>query len=532
MRVKFNKLALALTAAGLVTVLAGCGGGGSPSGAVLPNTPVVTQSDKTFQIEFVDAVTGQVIRDSLAVTFSGASLAKLRLASDQNRDGNFDALPATVTTTDGVLPLIALSFGQTDSFKVSASGSNWLVASAEVAPGSSTSITVRLMKSTTSTTDYVAAAEIGNASNGQVAAVDVTVNTASINIPDATTARRADGTLVAAGALTVAVVKFALGTDPLPLTSTMQGGSFSLGDKVGVTRFSITDSTGAEISKFSTPVTLGINLPAGSTFPGTATPLAGGETNYPISYYDEALKQWVPHTSKGTVSKNPDDSFTVTFESNHLSLWTLNPSYNPATSCIVSTLNLTGRPAGDTTPLTLRIQGGSFDKTIGPFTDSSLSLLYAPLGPVNVTITSPTGVTTSPSSVDLCSPTTNSVALSGLVPPTPATLTVNVTATCSNDLSVSRVLPTSVYYQYQLPTGLFTTLGGWTGDDGSIAIGSVPLNTSGELKIWNPYRSGGAGYDYPLDPAGSGSYTINQVAKTLNYDIPVTCQIVTGSTQP
>ena len=109
MRVQFNKLALALTAAGLVTVLGGCGNGGSPSGAVLPNTPVVTQSDKTFQIEFVDAVTGQVIRDSLAVTFSGASLAKLRLASDQNRDGNFDALPATVTTTDGVLPLIALS---------------------------------------------------------------------------------------------------------------------------------------------------------------------------------------------------------------------------------------------------------------------------------------------------------------------------------------------------------------------------------------------------------------------------------------
>lgn len=532
MRVQFNKLALALTAAGLVTVLAGCGGGGSPSGAVLPITPVVTQSDKTFQIEFIDAVTGQVIRDSLSVTFSGASLAKLRLASDQNRDGSFDALPATITTTDGVLPLIALSFGQTDSFKVSASGSSWLVASAEVAPGSSTTITVRLMKSTDSTANYVAAAEIGNATGGKIAAIDVTVNTASINIPNATTASRADDSPVAAGGLTVSVVKFALGTDPLPLTSKMQGGSFSLGDKVGVTRFSITDSTGAEISKFSTPVTLGINLPAGSTFPGNSTALVGGETNYPISYYDETQKNWVPHSSDGTVSKNLDGSFTVTFQSDHLSLWTLNPSYNPANSCIFSTLNLTGRPTGDATPLTLRIQGASFDKTIGPFTDSSLSLLYAPLGPVNVTVTSPAGVTTSPSSVNLCSPTTNSIALSGLVPPTPATLTVNVTETCSNDPAVSRVLPTSVYYQYKLPTGLFTTLGGWTGDDGSLTIGSVPLNTSGELKIWNPYLSTGAAYVYPQDPEGSGSYTIDQVNKTLNYDIPVTCQIVTGSTQP
>ncbi|MEN9475748.1 MAG: hypothetical protein RIS48_2470, partial [Pseudomonadota bacterium] len=41
MRVEFNKLALALTAAGLITGLAGCGGGGSGSGAVLPPPPVL-----------------------------------------------------------------------------------------------------------------------------------------------------------------------------------------------------------------------------------------------------------------------------------------------------------------------------------------------------------------------------------------------------------------------------------------------------------------------------------------------------------
>jgi hypothetical protein len=547
MRVEFNKLALALTAAGLITGLAGCGGGGSGSGAVLPPPPVLNQTDRTFQIEFVDAITGQVIiQDSLSVTFSGTSLAKLRLAVDKNNDGQYDALPVTATTTDGVLPVMALSFDQAnDSFKVSASGSNWLVAGAEIVPGSNDTVTVRLSKATNSTADYVAAAQTAQAASGQVTGT-ITVATSSaqsqenaqIQILSNTTAQRADGTTsVATGPLTVSVVRFAVSTVPLPLDTKAQGGSFSLGDPVGVVRFNIADSTGAAITQFSQPIKLSINLAAGAEFPGTTQPLTGGETNYPVSYFDETAKQWVRHTSDGTVTKNPDGSFTITFESDHLSLWTLNPPYNPVDSCIFSTVNLTGRPVGDATPLMLSLTGStpgsSFSKTIGPVADNSLTLLYAPLEPVNITVTSPAGVTVSPTPANLCSLTQPvPILISGLAPQTPATLTVNVTETCSNDAAVSRVLPTSVYYQYKLPSGLYTTLGGWTGDDGSIAMDSVPLNTRGELKIWNPYLSTGAGYVYPENPASSGSYTIDEVAKTLNYNIPVTCQIVTGSTQP
>lgn len=559
MRAQFNKLALALTAAGLVTVLAGCGGGsGSSSASVLPPPAPSAAGATSYQIRFVDAVTGDPVplTNALTVGFGGASITDLEVRqSSKDSNGQYPTITTSTSIPSKGEPITVLAFfnGTDDGFKVSVKGAGWLDASAEIVPKISTetqTVTVRLSKAAVSTSDYVAAAKTAQASNGQVTTT-VTVATstaqsetaAQIQIPSNTTATRADGTTsVATGALTVSVVRSIVSTNSVPLETNARGESFSLGDPIGVARFSVTDSAGAAVTQFSPPIKLSINLAAGAQFPGTTKALTGGETNYPVSYFDEITKQWVPHDKLGTVTKNANGTFTVTFESNHLSLWTLNPSYNPANSCIFSTLNLTGRPTGDATPLTLTLTGSTpgstFSKTIGPVADNSLSLLYAPLEPVNIAVTSPAGVAIGPNPVNLCEitpPNTtaiHSLNLSGLTPPTPATLTVNVTETCSNDSTVSRVLPTSVYYQYKLSSGLYTSLGGWTGDDGSITIGSVPLNTSGELKIWNPYLSTGAGYVYPQDPAGSGSYTINEEVKTLSYDIPVTCQIVTGSTQP
>ena len=539
MRVRFKKLALALVSVGLVTGLAGCGGGGGRSGPATTN-PIAqstsTASDVT--IEFVDAITGLPVKDLLTVTFSGASFTADEVREPKvGNDGKYLLMPASVQTRDGLIAALAFFDGNNDSFKVEASSADWLLSGTVITPGANNSIkaTIKLMKAGTvvAADNSYAVSAAGTSANasGTVASTasasvnDPNVGAASIELPAGTIAKGA-----AAGALTVSVVRAANSSDPLLLSSNSGGRTFSVGNREGVARFTITDSTSKAITDFENQeLTLSIDLPAGSKLPGTNTALVGGETNYPIWYYDETSKQWAEHKDAsnnpiyGTVSRS-GTGFKVSFKSNHLSLWSLNATYDANTTCVLSTVNLLGRPAGDATPLSLRFQGSSFDQTIGPVTDNSLSLLYAPKQNLTVTVTSPSGVTPAPTSVDFsnCPSTAVNLTLSGLVAPTPATLTVTVTESCSNAVDYSRPSPTNVHYEYKLPTGLFTTVGGFTGDDGIIDMSNIPSGTTGTLKIWNQYKTPSAGYiEY-------SNYVVNAPTTSKSEDFPV-LNCITGS---
>lgn len=522
MQFNLNKVALALAAAGLVSGLAGCGGGGG-GGNPKPE-------GKIFQIQFVDAADNRQINDELTVNFSGVSRADVRTVADiAPQDGQYDAIKDTVKVSTGAIPVAALSFNNTgtDRFTVSASGSDWVASSVEVSPTSPGLITVKLLKNI-GTAGYKVATDPGNISERTLTATATTTSgqSASIELPKGITAVGASS-----NELNVTVVSF-----PHDKSYDNLNGTFALDTTSEVVRYIVTDSNGKVIKKFTgDKVKLSINLPAGSNFPGTSTLLQGTETNYPIWYYDEAKQEWVPHSETGTVTKNLDGTFTVTFYSDHLSDWRLNPSYSSATTCITSSMSLTGRPAGDMTPLYIRFvgsgAGSTFDKTIGPEYESTLKLQYPPRETVNIYISASTTPNDSnklgsKTGVNLCTDTKPiTVALSGMVAPTTTSLTVQTRQFCTNSTSVINPLSTPVSYQYKLASGFYTTLSGVTDVNGNLTWNNIPLNTIGQLAIWNPYRSPAAGYVYPTNyPTNAPTdYQVYQNPQTDQFSYGVYC---------
>lgn len=252
MQLNLNKVALALAAAGVISGLAGCGGGSGISTSPFNNDPVKVSSQvNTVTLAFVDAITGAPITESVKVKLKGQSAGMLTTLTAANgttsplNDGiELDTTLSQDAKVPGTVTFLA-NFGSGGSFTATPDSSTW-IAYPQTISKNGTVVFKLLKKKSNDTGTYVTAAGSGNVSNGDVSVVAPNdLGAAKITI-------KQDSSL---GPLSVAVVKFA-DSKVNDLDATLTQGTFSLGDKPAMARFVVTDSNGKVIKDFPNGVTL------------------------------------------------------------------------------------------------------------------------------------------------------------------------------------------------------------------------------------------------------------------------------------
>lgn len=529
MNIRLNALTLSLAAIGLTSGLIGCGSGGAPDDLTV-TTPVrepITAKYK-YQFAFVNALDDKPITDTLTVTFTGASVDNGEIVDPENTS----VKGKTYTTSTGV-------FAAAANFDLVADGDVFTVLAGNLSKGWNTSgtqilkttskegiqtITIKLTNSSASSVTAINAdtslgiamvTDTATASAGGVIASDKSlataaksvttvegttepVGTAKIFIPAGTVAKDASGT-PASGSLKLTVTKYSNaeadalaafpgGFAPAATTST---GSTTTGPFVtgGFAQFNVTDSTGKAIKNFDTPIQLTIDLPKTSKHPSTGVTVKAGDT-YPVWSFDEVTGKWKFETNGTIAEKTPVDTnnFQVSFSSNHLSYWNLDFFDSQVPNC-TGTVNIVGRPAGDTRPLNVDIVGSvgnRFQRTLYRVTDSTQTLNYAPNLSVALSVTDSKGRPVgSATDVNMCATGGATVNIS-LPTITVAPLTVNVTESCSDSVRGIRPSPTWVYFYAD-----GTWYSGYTTNTGTvstISFSGIEAGTAGTLYTYNPYK--------------------------------------------
>ena len=523
MRIRLNKMALALMGAGLVTGLAGCGGGsGGGSGVSVTTPPVNVSSQATgLNLVFIDGITGQPVSSEVQATLTGQAAGKL--STLPNINGSVTPLnsPSSLTTTSASLSLLA-NFSGGLTFTVTPDPASWIADPVVITQADAgKTVRVKVLPRSFSSATY-------------------SVNSVTASLTQDSSASVGDArirvTAAAASSLGIDSISVVTSSNSSSLVASLPGSAFGLGagGADGMARFVVTGSNGQPVTDFSShPVTLQIPLPA-SNSQADGSAYTGG-----IYSFDETSQTWkVENGISGIVrvlGSAPDQRRVVEFTSPHLTIWFVGATGN---SCIFNPVQLTGRPAGNTEELTVQLTtapgGTTFPgMTLSPVTDNLLDLFFAPNYDVNVSITK--GATQLYSGVvNVCTPGLQ-LPLSNFTPASPATLRVNVTEHCKRDITAySQPGPTTVLF---LPANAGIASGGWTGEDGSIDItkaynssgieGNLLLGASGRLKIWNRFSS--SWFEIPDFVVDQSLETVNMQFNELNCDIPTGTTGATGA---
>lgn len=511
---------------GLVSGLAGCGGGGGGTpGATytLPDNQVnISATTSTYSIQFVDAVSGQPITtEDISVTLAAPNGVTLNGPPDSS--GNLQ--PAPTVVKNGVLKVYADFKDPSKSFTVTPVGNTWVAQAHEVKATDDKNLVVKLLRNVTAdSTTYVTKIGGGDAKTG-----DVTV-TASTTLGTAQITIKQDDTL---GQLSIAVVKFA-DDKANALDQALSQGTFALADNIGMARFIVTDSTGKTIKDF--PKGLKLKMQLAPSAKADASIVVGQKYPYPIRSFDEDSGAWTEENpTDATVIEEGGNRF-VEFTAYHLTLWSL---YDPAVAyCATpSSITLTGRPGSNTEDLTFRIvstgANSTFDKTKSGVTDSILSLSWVPKDfNVNVTATK-TGTATvvgTLTNINLCTQSPFTMTLSNMTPVVKATLTVKVTESCIENSAIKQA-GINIPVDFAPNATVMRYLGGTTADpSGQITINQMKnqfnlpvdltVGTSGQVRIWNRFTK-----DYFTAPIDINSPSVSY-EKDFNG---LVCNPVTGT---
>lgn len=530
MNIRLNALTLSLAAIGLTSGLIGCGSGGAPDDLTV-TTPVrepITAKYK-YQFAFVNALDDKPITDTLTVSFTGVSVDNGEIVDPENTS----VKGKTYTTSTGVFAAAA-NFdlvADGDVFTVLAGnlGAGWNTSGTQILKTTSKegiqTITIKLTNSSASSvaavnadtslgiamvTDTATASASGVIASDKslataaksVASVEGTtepVGTAKIFIPAGTVAKDASGT-PASGSLKLTVTKYSNaeadalaafpgGFAPAAITST---GSTVTAPFVtgGFAQFNVTDSTGKAIKNFDTPIQLTIDLPKTSKHPSTGVTVKVGDT-YPVWSFDEVTGKWKFETNGTIAEKTPADAsnFQVNFSSNHLSYWNLDFFDQQVPSCFEGTINIVGRPTGDTRPLSVNIYGGvgtRFARELSNVTDSLQTLRFAPELPVSLSVLdSKSRVVGTAKDVNMCAIGGATVNIS-LPTITVASLKVDVTESCSDSVRGIRPSPTWVYFYAD-----GSWYSGYTTNESTVStitLNGIEAGTKGDLYVYNPYK--------------------------------------------
>jgi hypothetical protein len=532
MKLRLNKLTASLVMAGSVAAVVGCGGGGTPTlDVATPRAEVVTAAYK-YSFVFVDANTLAPITDDLTVTFLGDAVAGDEVV-DQS---NVSVKGKTFTAKNGVL-LAAANFDKTPAnnvFTVVAGNrtAGWNESGLQLSKDTSVVgdqvVTIKLTNTKpAAVTALNANSDLGMAmkvntlpaaAGGVIAATSASVATApknaitaegttepvgvaSVTFPAGVKATNAAGTAInTSGGVTVSVTKYSnneaasLSAFPGGFTPSVTAPASAIGAGAtadtgafisgGFAQFNVTDNaTGQALKTFDAPLTLKIDLPKGSKNLDGVDIVAGN--TYPIWSYNQDTGKWEFEVDGVVKEKSPVDpkNFEVEFTSTHLSYWNLDFYGRTCTGNVA----ITGRPAGDTRPLTVElvgVAGQRFSRT-GTIRDSQLGLARYPVGTrVNVTVRdSKNRVVGSRTGLDLCA-TGQSVAVN-LPTVVLAPLTVNLTESCRDGTSGVRTTPASVWF-YDNTTRNW--LSGY-GANGTVTLNGLENASTGTLYVYNRFTN-------------------------------------------
>ena len=238
MRIRFNKMALALMGGGLIVGLAGCGGGsGGGVGVSVTTPPVNVRAQATgLNLVFIDGITGQPVSTEVRSTLTGQTAGKLTTLPNINGSVTPLNSPSIVTSTSATLSLLA-DFSAGLSFTVTPDPTNW-IADPVVITQADAGKTVRikiLPKSFTSAAYSV----------NSVTASQTQNSTASVGDT------RIEVTATAATNLNIATISVVTASNTSSLVAALPGSTFGLGMGAvdGMARF-IAAHIGEEIADF------------------------------------------------------------------------------------------------------------------------------------------------------------------------------------------------------------------------------------------------------------------------------------------
>ncbi|ASD68081.1 hypothetical protein [Pseudoalteromonas piscicida] len=304
------------------------------------------------------------------------------------------------------------------------------------------------------------------------------------------------------------------------------GSTTSIKKPVGVSNIVMQDNNGTKIKQFSQEIDVSVSLPVTTLAPSGDRTIQTGD-QFDVSSNNEDTGQWQSETNKATVGalNAEGTAYKASFKTDHLTFFTLSRSVPICTQGI--TVNVTG----DTVPssglyvsmtsadasVSSYLRGGSTSKTV---VSASTSARYgiSSAATARVVIRDAAGnvwgnASSTNAEVQVC----NGPISITLANPIQTTVNENVTvrAVCSNDTTVTEVIPGAIVKYRSSTTKPFRTAA--NNGDGTFALSAL----NGDV----------ASYAVSVDPRISAPFTtsITPDGTDETIDVSVACDTVTGS---
>ncbi|MGA4604074.1 hypothetical protein [Pseudoalteromonas maricaloris] len=304
------------------------------------------------------------------------------------------------------------------------------------------------------------------------------------------------------------------------------GSTTSIKKPVGVSNIVMQDNNGTKIKQFSQEIDVSVSLPVATLAPSGDRTIQTGD-QFDVSSNNEDTGKWQSETNKATVGalNAEGTAYKASFKTDHLTFFTLSRSVPICTQGI--TVNVTG----DTVPssglyvsmtsadasVSSYLRGGSTSKTV---VSASTSARYgiSSTATARVVIRDAAGnvwgnASSTNAEVQVCN---GPVAIT-LANPIQTTVNENVTvrAVCSNDTTVTEVIPGAIVKYRSSTTKPFRTAA--NNGDGTFALSAL----NGDV----------ASYAVSVDPRISAPFTtsITPDGTDETIDVSVACDTVTGS---
>jgi hypothetical protein len=446
-RPSFKLAALAVLSSAALLGLSGCGSSDAVSTTTVANTPPVAAltSVARYQIVLRNAANNALITDPVAITLSGVGTVNMSGVATTSFTTS-DGLVAFATTpgvaaggtlrvstlsraagwTDGDEPVTVRANAAIQTIEIKLTNINRIADIPAAVPVAAAAAPVAVTGGVTTTqTAVVTPPKVVTTITGGT----VTLPPISVAMPPATRITNAAGQ-TPTGPLTLTAVAQSL--DTADGRAAIPGGGLPTASGTpavaGLVTLLATDATGARFTNFSNPVTAQIPVASDTRTTDQSRLLAAGDT-YPVRVWNATTNDWDLRAT-GTV-KAASGGLVVEFPTSSFSQYAA--AFFPTTVTCINTINIVGRPAGDTTALTVEAYNSVRGDTVTGVTGNTLSVTTVAVegssgGDPRVVVRGPESLVTQASGRCNAQITVNM----NFPAPPPGAVSGNVTESCPN----------------------------------------------------------------------------------------------------